>query len=229
MHMSNALKGIYRILMLSVLTVSIITLTGCGTSRTMKGGAIGGAAGGAIGGIIGSQSDNTAQGAILGAMIGGTAGALIGNYMDKQAEELRADLENAEVERIGEGIKITFDSGILFDFNSYQLRDASKENLGDLANTLNKYDDTEILTEGHTDSIGDSAYNQELSVKRANSVFEYLEDLNVSEDRFIIKGYGESQPVANNETETGRQKNRRVEVAIYANDKLKKAAKRGDI
>ncbi|HYW95418.1 MAG TPA: OmpA family protein [Bacteroidales bacterium] len=209
--------------------ILILIFSGCSSSRTMKGGAIGSGVGGAVGAVIGSQSDHTAEGAIIGAMIGGTAGALIGHYMDKQAEELRKDLEGATVERVGEGIKITFDSGILFDFDSYNLREASRENLANLAKTLTKYEDTNVLIEGHTDSVGPEDYNQTLSVERAQSVADYLDLQGVNDNRFIVKGYGESQPVATNETEAGRQKNRRVEVAIYANKKLKRAAKRGDI
>ncbi len=201
--------------------------SGCSSSRTMRGGAIGSAAGGAIGGIIGSKSDDTAKGAILGAMIGGTAGALIGNYMDKQAAELSDELKNAEVERVGEGIKITFDSGILFDFDSDNLRTASKDNLRELAGTLAEYKDTNILIEGHTDSIGDDTYNEELSVERAESVSSYLRTIGIKRNRLITKGYGESQPVADNDTSEGRQKNRRVEVAIYANEELKEAAREG--
>ncbi len=212
-----------------LLMLMLTLFTGCNSSRTMKGGAIGAGVGGAVGAAVGSGSDNTAKGAIIGAMIGGTAGALIGNYMDKQAEEIRKDLKNATVERVGEGIKITFDSGILFDFDSYKLRDASERNLTDLAETLNKYEDTEILIAGHTDNIGDADYNQKLSLDRANSVADYLAANSVSRDRFIIKGFGETEPVATNETPEGRQKNRRVEIAIYANKKLKRAAKRGDI
>ena len=214
-------------LVLIVFVMSI--LSGCGASRTMKGGAIGSGVGGAVGGVIGSQSDNTAKGAILGAMIGGAEGALISNYMDKQAEELSEDLKNAEVERIGEGIKITFDSGILFDFDSDNLRPASRENLQELAGTLNEYEETNILIEGHTDSIGDESYNMDLSVDRAQSVSNYLKDLGIKGKRLITKGYGESQPVADNDSEEGRQKNRRVEVAIYANEELKEAAREGRI
>ena len=209
--------------------ILILIFSGCSASRTMKGGAIGSGVGGAVGAAIGSQSDHTAEGAIIGAMIGGTAGALIGHYMDKQADELKKDLKGAKVERVGEGIKITFDSGILFDFDSYKLRQISEENLSNLAKTLKKYDDTNILIEGHTDSVGAEEYNQTLSVERARSVADYLDLQGVNNNRFIVKGYGESQPVASNDTEAGRQKNRRVEVAIYANKKLKRAAKRGDI
>lgn len=212
-------------ILLVVFVLSI--LSGCKASRTAKGGAIGSGVGGVIGGVIGSKSDDTAKGAIIGAMIGGAAGALIGNYMDKQANELSEELENAEVERVGEGIKITFDSGILFDFDSDNLRSASRENLGKLAETLKEYEDTNILIEGHTDSIGDEEYNMELSQERAESVSIYLKELGIRGNRLITKGYGENQPVADNDSEAGRQENRRVEVAIYANEELKEAAKEG--
>ena len=206
-----------------------LILASCNSSRTLKGGAIGAGAGGVLGGVIGSKSDNTAKGAILGAVIGGTAGALVGKYMDKQAEELERDLEGATVERIGEGIKITFDSGILFGFDSSSLTATSKQNITQLAETLNKYEDTEILIEGHTDNKGSEEYNQSLSERRAESVGDLLVSMGVAGTRITQVGYGEMQPIADNETDYGRSQNRRVEVAIFANDKLKRAAKRGDI
>lgn len=206
-----------------------LILASCNSSRTLKGGAIGAGAGGVLGGVIGSKSDNTAKGAILGAVIGGTAGALVGKYMDKQAEELERDLEGATVERIGEGIKITFDSGILFGFDSSSLTATSKQNITQLAETLNKYEDTEILIEGHTDNKGSEEYNQSLSERRAESVGDLLVSMGVPGTRITQVGYGEMQPIADNETDYGRSQNRRVEVAIFANDKLKRAAKRGDI
>jgi len=206
-----------------------LILASCNSSRTLKGGAIGAGAGGVLGGVIGSKSDNTAKGAILGAVIGGTAGALVGKYMDKQAEELERDLEGATVERIGEGIKITFDSGILFGFDSSTLTATSKQNINELAETLKKYEDTEILIEGHTDSKGSEEYNQSLSERRAGSVGDLLVSTGVAGNRITQVGYGEMQPIADNETDYGRSQNRRVEVAIFANDKLKRAAKRGDI
>jgi outer membrane protein OmpA-like peptidoglycan-associated protein len=187
----------------------------CGMSRTMKGTGIGAAAGGVVGGIIGKQTGNTAVGAIIGAAIGGAAGAYIGNYMDKQAEEIQRDLEGAKVERVGEGIKITFDSGILFDVDKAALRGEARTNLDKLA---------VILNEGHTDATGSDEHNLELSRNRASSVSGYVAGLGVSAKRFTTMGYGESQPVATNDTNEGRQQNRRVELAIMANDKLKKAA-----
>lgn len=193
-------------------------------SRTQKGGAIGAATGAVVGGVIGNQAGNTAAGAIIGAAVGGAAGAYIGHYMDEQAAEMERDLEGAKVERIGEGIKITFDSGLLFDVDKAALKTKSKENLGELAVILNKYDDTEILLEGHTDATGSEEHNLELSRARAQSVANYLAEQQVKATRFTIMGYGESQPIASNDTPDGRAGNRRVEVAIYANDDLKKVA-----
>lgn len=193
-------------------------------SKTKKGAAIGAGAGAVVGGLIGKAAGSTIVGAILGAAVGGAAGAYIGRYMDKQAEEMRKDLEGAKVERIGEGIKITFDSGLLFDVDKSMLRDTSKANLIDLARILNKYPDTNILMEGHTDSTGSDDYNLTLSKERAEAVAFFLAENEVSSSRFSIKGYGEAQPIATNNTAEGRQQNRRVDVAIMANEKLKKAA-----
>lgn len=220
-----------KILFLKIIALILVValLGGCKASRTVKGGAIGAAAGGIVGGLIGSGSKHTAEGAIIGAAVGGTAGALIGNYMDKQAREIQRDLKGARVERVGEGIKITFDSGILFDINSYSLKQASRDNIAELAKTLNKYKDTNILIEGHTDNTGPDELNQKLSEERANSVSGFLEKQNVAGSRITSVGYGETQPVADNSIESGRRLNRRVEVAIFANNKLKRAAKRGDI
>jgi len=213
----------------TIISTGSATLTGCQASNTTKGGAVGAAAGGAIGAAIGSSSDNTALGAIIGAGVGGTAGALIGRRMDKQAEELRNDLEGAEIERVGEGIKITFDSGLLFDVDSYTLKEATKENLINLSQTLNKYENTNVLVEGHTDATGSDSYNQKLSEQRAQSVTSFLLAQGVASSRLTTMGYGESQPIADNSTAAGRQQNRRVEVAIYANKKMKKMAERGEL
>lgn len=200
----------------------------CDTSKTLRGGAIGAGAGGAIGGLIGSGSDNSGKGAILGAAIGGTAGALIGNYMDKQAEELE-NVEGAEVERVGEGIKVTFDSGILFGFDSSKLSPEAQINIAKMAETLKEYEDTEILIEGHTDSAGSEDYNLELSEERAATVAKSLKRMGVKNSRIEKMGYGESMPVADNSTEMGREQNRRVEVSIFANEELREAAKNGQL
>jgi outer membrane protein OmpA-like peptidoglycan-associated protein len=208
-----------------ILVLLLAVTLGCSSwSRTEKGAVIGATAGAVVGGVIGNQAGSTVVGAIIGAAVGGAAGAYIGHYMDKQAEEIERDLEGARVERIGEGIKITFDSGILFDVNSSTLHPEAMVNLTRLAGILNKYPDTEILIEGHTDSTGPRDFNMDLSTRRAQSVANNLSGHAVLIDRFHMMGYGPDQPVASNTTMDGRQANRRVDLAIYANDKLKKVA-----
>jgi outer membrane protein OmpA-like peptidoglycan-associated protein len=213
----------------AVLLVVLLILgsVSCATmSNTQKGTAIGATAGGVVGGLIGKKAGNTAVGAIMGAVIGGAAGAYIGHYMDNQANEMKRDISGAKIERVGEGIKITFDSGLLFDTGKATLKAASMENLQKLAKILIKYKDTDILLEGHTDSDGSEEYNLNLSRSRAQSVANYLTNLNVNPTRFTIMGYGEQQPIATNETAEGKALNRRVEVAIFANDQLKKVAEK---
>ena len=210
------------------LSLSLVP-TGCKWKRTATGGAIGAGAGGVIGGAIGSRSDNTVVGAIIGAAIGGAAGSAIGLYMDKQAHDIQRDVKGAKVERVGEGIRITFDSGIMFDVNSYQLKEEAKTNIKELSKILQKYDDTNVLIEGHTDASGSDELNMKLSEQRADAVADYAKMLGVAGARMAIKGYGETQPIADNDSEEGKAKNRRVEIGIMANKKLKKAAKRGDI
>lgn len=207
-----------------LLIVGIQVIQGCKASNTAKGTAIGAGSGAVIGGVIGHQSGNTAVGAIIGAAVGGSAGALIGHTMDKQAEELQNDLKGATVERVGEGIKITFDSGLMFDFDSYLLTAGTQGNLTDLSKTLNKYPDTNILIEGHTDKSGTEAYNMDLSKKRGQAVSNFLKQNSVASSRLTTTGYGEDQPIS-----TIDEENRRVEVAIYANKKMKKAAEKGQL
>lgn len=214
-------KAIVGILVGALLVSSL----GCSWKKRDKGAVIGGAAGAAVGAAIGHEAGNTAVGAILGAVIGGAAGAYIGNQMDNQAAEMQRDLEGAKIERIGEGIKITFESGILFDVNSSSLRGQAQTNLTKLATILNKYPDTDVLVEGHTDSDGTEEYNRDLSIRRAQSVGAQLTSNAVGGNRLRIMGYGESQPVASNDTKEGKQLNRRVDIAVFANDKLKAAAK----
>lgn len=198
-----------------------IAFAGCSSwSNTEKGAAGGAAAGGVIGAVIGESAGSTAKGAILGAVIGGTAGAVIGRQMDKQAEELDDELENATVERVGEGIQVTFDSGILFDFDSSNLRAEARENLRELASSLQEYEGTRVLVAGHTDSRGTDAYNQSLSERRSMAAKAYLMELGIASDRVDAVGLGESEPVATNDTDAGRQANRRVEVAIFASEEL---------
>lgn len=215
-----------------ILCVGMLAVAGNGCtewSKTAKGGVIGAAGGALAGAVIGNIAGDTVTGAIIGAAVGGAAGAAIGNYMDRQAEEIEQELEDADVERVGEGIKITFDSGILFGFDSAELRPGIKDQIEELSEILQEYEETKILFAGHTDSIGSEEYNQGLSMRRAKSVALYAAQQGVDAERFMIEGYGESQPVADNSTEYGRQQNRRVEIAIFANEELKELAEEGEI
>jgi outer membrane protein OmpA-like peptidoglycan-associated protein len=200
----------------------------CNTSRKVKGAVIGATVGGAAGAIL--SKDNRAVGIILGAAVGGVAGGLIGSYMDKQARDIADDLgKDATVTRVGEGIVVSFDSGLFFDFDSDALRSETKSNLQKLATSLKEYQKTEVNVLGHTDSEGSSSYNKALSTRRATSVETYLASQGVPGARIHPLGYGESDPVADNDTESGRQLNRRVEIVIVANDKLKGSAEEGSL
>jgi outer membrane protein OmpA-like peptidoglycan-associated protein len=204
-----------------------IIASGCKTmNRTQKGAVIGAAGGGAIGAVIGKAAGNTAMGAIIGAAVGGAAGAVIGHKMDKQAEEMKKVLGDAEVRRVGEGIVIDFKEKVLFGFDRSDLGTNAATNLDKLINVLNKYPDTDIEIIGHTDNKGTDDYNQGLSQRRANSVSAYLKNHGITSSRVSTKGMGESDPIASNETEEGRAQNRRVEFVITANEKMKADAKK---
>jgi len=202
-----------------------------GMNKTQKGAAAGAAGGAILGGVIGNKyaKGNTVLGAIIGATVGGAAGAVIGRRMDKQAEEIKRNVPNAQVERVGEGIKITFGSDILFDVDSYSLKSATKDQLDQFAKTLNNYQDTDVRIEGHADATGSDSYNKTLSERRAKSVGDYLEGLGVRNSRVTEIGYGEEQPVADNSNESGRAKNRRVDIGVFADKKMQRDAKEGKI
>jgi outer membrane protein OmpA-like peptidoglycan-associated protein len=222
------MKKIKFLFVVVAISTSFI-FSGCGTSNAVKGGVIGGVGGGVVGGVIGDQLGNTVLGAIIGAAVGGTAGVLIWKHMDKQAEEMEKDIEGAKIERVGEGIKITFDSGILFGYDSSTLQPEAKSNISKLAVILKKYPDTNILVTGHTDSDGAEEYNQTLSEQRARAVSDYSMYQGISSSRLSVIGLGENEPVATNETVEGKKLNRRVEIAIFANEDLKAAAERGEL
>lgn len=205
------------ILLLTLVTTLIIS--GCSSwSNTAKGSVIGGGGGAAVGAVIGKTLGNTAAGAIAGAAVGGTVGAIIGNNMDRKAEELERELEGVTVQRVEEGIALSFDSGLLFGFDSSALRDASKENLQKLARIMSEDDDTNLMIVGHTDSTGDENYNLRLSERRSQSAANYLIEQGIDSNRVQVEGRGEYEPIAENDTEAGRQDNRRVEVAIFASE-----------
>jgi outer membrane protein OmpA-like peptidoglycan-associated protein len=197
--------------------------------RGTRGAGIGAASGAIIGGIIGSTSGNFGRGALIGAAIGGVAGSVIGNYMDRQAAEIRREVGGAKVERVGEGIRVVFDTGLLYSTGSATLTSPSRYNIEKLSRILNRYNDTNIVIEGHTDTIGGEAANQMLSERRAESVASLLRTYGVAGNRMSTVGYGQTRPVATNETEYGRRLNRRVEVLIYANNALKRQAETGEL
>ncbi len=198
---------------------------GCHTfNKTQQGASIGAGTGGVVGAFIGKTAGNTAIGAIIGGAVGGTAGAFIGRNMDKQAAEIQHTVPGATVTREGEGIIIKFDSGILFDAGKADIKQDGEANLKNLALSLQKNAETNILIIGHTDNIGKQQDNIDLSVHRASSVKDYLVNGGIEGSRMRIDGKAETEPIADNSTEAGRAQNRRVEIVIVANNKMKKQA-----
>jgi outer membrane protein OmpA-like peptidoglycan-associated protein len=186
--------------------------------KTKRGAIIGAVAGGVLGAVIGNNrgSGDQKKGAIVGAVAGTAIGAGIGAYMDKQERELR-QIEGVEVQRTADDeLNVIVRNEILFDFNSSALRSASRSSLREMADVFERYNDTTIAVEGHTDSVGSNSYNLGLSRRRANSVANYLESLGVDGYRVETEAYGESQPRASNSSASGRQQNRRVEIRVKA-------------
>ncbi|GFD74460.1 membrane protein [Tenacibaculum sp. KUL113] len=218
---------------LSILFLASTVFTSCksiqNANNTQKGAAIGTAAGAVIGAVIGNNvgsKNNSELGAILGGVVGGVAGGVIGNQMDKQAREIEEALPGAEVERVGEGIKLTLgENAVRFATNKATLTTTAKANLDKLVPVFKDYGDTNIVIYGYTDSTGRVEYNQTLSEKRANSVKSYLASKGLKNSRFETKGLGVKDPIAANDTAEGRSKNRRVEFAIVANEQMIKEAK----
>lgn len=209
-----------------IILSAVLILQGCASmNKTQKGAVIGTATGTAMGAVIGHASGNTALGAIIGAAVGGTAGAIIGHQMDKQAEEIKDKVPEAKVERVGEGIVVELSSQILFGFDQADLSTEAKSNLDHLVKVLNEYPDTDIELQGHTDSRGSEAYNQTLSERRAGAVSSYLASRGINNTRLSTKGFGETMPKYDNDSEEGRAQNRRVEFLITANEKMIEQAK----
>lgn len=210
----------------AVVAIAIV-LSGCkNMNKTTKGAVIGTAGGAAAGAVIGKAAGNTALGAIIGATVGGVTGAVIGKKMDKQAKEIENKVPGAKVERVGEGIVVEFADKVLFGYDRSDLSVSAEANLDKLINVLKEYPDTNIEIQGHTDSKGSDSYNQGLSERRANAVATYLRNRGVSSSRVTTKGYGETAPVASNDTDDGRSQNRRVDFLITANEKMKEEAKK---
>lgn len=214
------------IYMTCLVALAVVGASGCASmNKTTKGAIIGGAAGGVVGGVIGNQTGSTTRGAIIGAVVGGAAGAIIGSRMDQRAAELEQDVPGAIVQRVGEGIAVTFPSGLLFDFDSDVILPNAATNLNSLAQNLSKYGDSNLMIAGHTDAVGSADYNQGLSDRRAGSAARYLAAHGVSR-HIATAGLGEREPIGSNSTEAGRQQNRRIEIAIYASAALQEDARR---
>jgi outer membrane protein OmpA-like peptidoglycan-associated protein len=223
------------VIALSALFVGGGLLTGCdavkNTNKTQRGVAIGAASGAVIGGVLGNnlgKGGKGALGAVLGGVVGGVAGGVIGNKMDKQARQIDNALPGAEVERVGEGIKLTLkENAVRFNVNKSTLTSQAQANLDKLVPVFKEYADTNIQIFGYTDSDGTDEYNLGLSRDRAAAVKAYLSTKGLAASRFTTTGMGEADPIASNETADGKSQNRRVEFAITANDKMVQDAQQG--
>ena len=215
---------------LAVILIFIaLLLAGCTSlNREQNGAPIGAAASGVVRRVVGNTGSTT-RGAITDAAVGGAAGAIISEQMDQQAKEIQARVAGATVVRVGEGIQVTFASGRLYDFDAERLRPEGEQNLRNLATTLERYRDTDLLIVGYTDSVKTDAYNQALSERRARSVSDFLVTQGVLVGRLHSAGRGELEPLGTNGTATGRQANRRVEVAIYASASYRNELQRQQI
>lgn len=225
------MKKITVIVLALVLTTSSLFVS-CeaakNTNKTQRGAAIGAVGGAILGGVLGNnigKGGNGALGAVLGGVIGGVAGGVIGNKMDKQAREIDTALPGADVVRVGEGIKLVLgENAVRFDFNKSTLTPQAKTNLDKLVKVFTDYPDTNIVIYGYTDNKGAVDYNLKLSEDRANAVKSYLTKKGLVSTRFTTTGMGIADPIESNDTDAGRSKNRRVEFAITANDKMIKEA-----
>ncbi len=206
--------------------LALVSLSSCAAlNAKSKGALIGVGAGAAVGGVIGNQTGSTTRGAIIGAVVGGAAGAIIGHQMDQQAQELEQNIPGAKVQRVGEGIAVLFDSGLLFDVDSDAIKGDARTNLDALAASLARYPKSNLMIVGHTDASGTDSHNMGLSRRRASTASSYLRSHGVARSIKAL-GRGEIEPIASNDTEAGRRQNRRVEIAIYASDELRAEAER---
>jgi len=223
-----------------IVIIAALMLNACSGSKKInnrdKGIIVGSVGGAVLGSVVGSNvgKGNTAKGAVIGAVIGGVAGGIIGNKMDKQAEKIEKEIPGAKVERVGEGITVTFDennpdgskAGVYFATNQSVITPNSKLALEKLLKIFAEYPETNILVEGHTDDVGTDSYNLSLSQRRAEAVGNYLKSAGLKSSRLTIKWYGETQPKVENSNAENRALNRRVEFAITANEKMKADAKK---
>lgn len=225
----------YKSYLTLMLCTALILFTSCkavdNANNKQKGAVIGAAGGAILGAIIGNNvgdGNNSELGAVIGGVVGGGAGVLIGKKMDKQAQQIEEEIPGATVERVDDGIVLTFDeqSGVYFATEKYNINDKSQATLNKLAGVFAEYPDTNILVVGHTDNTGNDAYNMILSKNRAQAVTNYLVSKGLSSGRFTTRWFGEEQPKYDNSTAEGRSKNRRVNIAILPNEDMVEDAKK---
>lgn len=211
------------------LSLLLVLITGCkavdNANNKQKGAVIGAAGGALLGAIIGNNvgdGNNSELGAVIGGVVGGGAGILIGKKMDKQAQQIEEEIPGATVERVDNGIVVTFDeqSGVYFATEKYNINENSQATLNKLAGVFAEYPDTNILVVGHTDNTGNDSYNMTLSKNRAQAVTNYLTSKGLNSGRFTTHWFGEEQPMYDNNTSEGRSKNRRVNIAIVPNENM---------
>lgn len=215
-----------------VVLLSAVMLVGCeaynNSNKTQRGAVVGAAGGALLGAILGNniKGGSSELGAVLGTVVGGAAGAIVGNQMDKQAKKIEEEIPGAEVKRVDDGIIVTFDenSGVYFDTNKSNVNAASQGTLNKMVSVLKEYPETNVVIIGHTDNAGNDAYNMTLSEKRAKSVTNFFVSQGLAQSRFTTKWFGEEKPEHDNATPEGRAKNRRVNVVIVPNEKMKAEA-----
>lgn len=227
-------RYIKNISIVSLTLLFMVAMVSCEATRNannkQKGAVIGAASGAVIGAILGNnigKGGNGEIGAVIGGVVGGGAGVLIGNRMDKNAQKIEEEIPGAQVERVDDNIVVTFDenSGVYFDTNKFNINANSAATLDKLAGVLMEYPDTDVLVIGHTDSTGSASYNMTLSKNRANAVTDYFTySKNLARSRFSTNWYGEQSPIADNSTAAGRAQNRRVNIVLVPNEKMKQEA-----
>jgi outer membrane protein OmpA-like peptidoglycan-associated protein len=231
------MKKMFKSISIAIFAVTlVIGLGSCEATKNannkQKGAVIGATSGAILGAVIGNnvgKGGNGALGAVIGGVVGGSAGVIIGNKMDKQAQKIETEIPGAQVERVDEGIVITFDenSGVYFDTGKYNINTASQANLDKLTAILKEFVDTNVLVVGHTDSVGSDESNMLLSERRAKAVTNYFTvTKGLNSARFTTNWFGEQTPVGDNATAEGRAQNRRVNIVIVPNEKMKQDAQK---
>lgn len=231
------MKALIKRMGIFALAITItIAFTNCeatqNANKSQKGAVIGAAGGAILGAILGNnigKGGNSELGAAIGGVVGGAAGAIIGKQMDNQAKKIEEEIPGAQVERVDDGIVVTFDegSGVHFATDKYNINEASQVTLDKLAGILTEYPETDVLVVGHTDSVGAEEYNMTLSKNRAQAVTNYFVGVKgLSSGRFSTHWYGETSPIASNDTAEGRAENRRVNIVIVPNENMEQNAKK---